>query len=391
MATKVLMPRLTYEMREGVILSWLKEEGEEVEEGEPLFEVETDKAIVTVEAPASGILRGIRAQAGQTVPIGEVIAFIAAPGEKVPDLGPILVEAVEKEPERAPAGPQIAHRKVETRRILATPIARRIAREHGLDLSTVEGSGSGGKIVEADVLRELEHRKVGWPGAEPPHKIIDLSRLRKTTGERLTKSQQSVPHFVLEVDVNMRAAERFRKQCRDRNGQEMSFTSIIVKAVAIALQEYPQINTSFSDGRIKTFDQINIGVAMAVSDGLIVPVIHRANEKSVRETDQHLKVLRERAKEGSFRPEDVAGGTFTISNLGMYGIDAFQAIINPPEAAILAVGRIRDIPVGIDGQIVLSPIMNMRLSIDHRVLDGAMAAPFLVRVKALLEKCQFES
>lgn len=391
MATKVLMPRLTYEMREGVILSWLKEEGDEVQEGEPLFEVETDKAIVTVEAMASGILCGIRAQAGHTVPIGEIIAFIGAPGEKVPDLGPILVEAVAKEPEWAPAGPQIAHREVETRHILATPIARRIAREHGLDLSTVEGSGSGGKIVETDVLRELERRKVGWPGAEPPHKIVDLSRLRKTTGERLTKSQQSVPHFVLEADVNVRAVERFRKQCRDRNGQEMSFTSIIVKAVAIALQEYPEINASFSDGRIKIFDQINIGVAMAVSDGLIVPVIHRANEKTVREVDQHLKTLRERAKEGTFRPEDIAGGTFTISNLGMYGIDAFQAIINPPEAAILAVGRIRDIPVGIDGQIVLCPTMNMRLSIDHRVLDGAMAAPFLVRVRELLEECQFDT
>ena len=392
MATRVLMPRLTYEMREGVILRWLKEEGEEVQDGEPLFEVETDKAIVTVEAPASGILCGIRAQAGQSVPIGEVVAFIAAPGEKVPDLGPISVELVEREPEMAPVSPGIAHRKAETRRILATPLARRTARQHGIDLSTIEGSGSGGRIVEADVLRELQRRReTGLAAVEPPHRLIDLSRLRKTTGERLAESQRSVPHFVLEVNADMRAADRLRKQYKERNGQEVSYTSIVVKAVAMALEEYSEINASFSEGRTKIFDEVNIGVAMAISDGLIVPVVHRANHRTLREIDERLTALRERAQEGTFRSEDLAGGTFTISNLGMYGIDAFQAMINPPEAAILAVGRIRDIPVGIDGQIVLCPTMNMRLSIDHRVLDGAMAAPFLARVKELLEKCEFDT
>ena len=392
MATRVLMPRLTYEMREGVILRWLKEEGEEVREGEPLFEVETDKAIVTVEAPASGIVCGIRAQAGQTVPIGEVVAFIAAPGEEVPDLGPTSVEVVAKEPEMAPLSPEITHGRAEARRILATPLARRTARQHGIDLSTIEGSGSGGRIVEEDVLREVERRRAtGLAAVEPPHKLIDLSRLRKATGERLAESQRSVPHFVLEVNADMRAADRFREQHKELNGQEVSYTSIIVKAVAMALQEYPEINTAFGDGGIKIFDEVNIGVAMAVTEGLIVPVIHRANEKSVPEIDESLTALRERAKERTFRSEDLAGGTFTISNLGMYGVDAFQAIINPPEAAILAVGRIRDMPVGIDGEIVLCPTMNMKLSIDHRVLDGAMAAPFLVRVKELLEECQFDS
>lgn len=391
MAIEVIMPRLTHDMWEGVILRWLKHEGEEVQEGEPLFEVETDKADVVMEAEASGILRGVRVEAGGSAPVGEVIAFIAAVGEEVPELGPVSMKVAEDiiEPEQIP--PSAIDKKPEGR-ILATPIARRTAREHGIDLATVEGSGPGGRIVEADVLRAIERQRKGEPAvAEPEYDLVSLSRLRQTTGARLTESFQTTPHFVLEVEADMTEAVRWQAEQEEQWGEKVSYTAIVVKAVGEALSQHREVNASFSEGQLKVYREINIGVAMALEDGLIVPVVHRANEKGVVEIHRRIQKLRERAQDGRFRFEDLSNATFTVSNLGMYGIDAFQAVINPPQAAMLAVGRIREMPIGVEGQILLRPMMNMRLSIDHRALDGAIAAPFLVKVKGLLESMDFEA
>lgn len=392
MATQVLMPRLTYEMETGVVVRWLKSEGDTVEASEPLFEVETDKAIIVVEATASGILVGIRAEAGQAVAVGQAIAFILAPGEALPDLPPLALQAAEGDrtttlgyesallPVTA-ASPEPGPRP-------ATPIAKRIAREHRLDLSAISGSGPSGRITEADVLREIERRTATQVEGEPGYRLVRLSRMRHLTGERLSEAQARIPCFVLEVGIDMQAAAALRK-ASDPHGHQVSYTTILVKAVAMALVEHPQVNACFYEGQLKVWDRINIGVAMAAADGLLVPVIRRANEKTLREIDHALQELRRVAKQGALQAQDLAGSTFTVSNLGMYGIDAFQAFINPPQAAILATGRIRELAVGINGGIVLRPQMNARLTVDHRALDGATAALFLTRLKELVEQAQF--
>ncbi len=391
MATEVVMPRTSYEMLEVNILQWLKTEGEQVQEGEALFEIETDKAVVMVEAPASGTLCGIRVQAGQPAATGSVVAFICAPGESVPQLEHVPAERVEASTGTSIDVRQTLSGKGSVPRVGITPIARRIARQHNIDLSTIVGSGPGGGIVKADIMRALEsqQQEAVRPSAEPPYRYVELSHHRRATGERLSRSLGPVPHFVLEVEADMGTAERFRAGLVERDGSTVSYTSLIVKAVGMSLKEYPEVNAALDGKRIKIFDEVNVGVAMAVSDGLIVPVIRRADEKDVREIDKNLRRLRAQAEEGTFRPEDLAGGTFTVSNLGMFGVDSFQAIINPPQAAILATGRIRETAVHTKDGIGFHPMMNMKLSVDHRVLDGAMAAPFLVRVKELLEECEF--
>jgi len=392
MPVEVYMPKMSDHMKKGTILKWLVEEGAQVEERQPILEIETDKAVGEVEAPTSGILRGIRAGEGAVVPVGETIAFVAQPGEEVPKLPPILAE---KEAKAAPTAPVTAPAPAPAAkpgRVLASPVARRVARELGVDLTRVKGTGPGGRIKEADVRAFAELQKAAPAPAliEEEVEWLDLSTIRRITGERMALSKQTVPHFVLTMEVDMTEAVRLREKLMDRivaeTGQRLSYTALLVKVVALALKRHPLANAEFADGRIKIHRAINVGVAVGVEEGLVVPVIRAADTKSLADITLELKAFQEKASSLRFTPDDLSGGTFTISNLGMFGVDQFSAIINVPQSAILAVGRIVNKPVGLeDGSIGLRPMMSLTLSVDHRVLDGVTGAKFLAEVKDLLE------
>jgi len=442
---EVFMPKLTHDMEAGVLLEWYKQEGDEVQRGEPLFSVETDKATVDVEAEESGVLRGVRFEPGDEVPVGETVGWITASGEG-PHPSPLPEgEGEESSPQPSPRGrggvaltPALSQGEGgrsphpsplpegegeetspwEGGRIVATPVAKRLAQTHAVDLRQLKGRGPHGRITKADVEAHLARRMTppaptGPSGAAPgaavprwhvPYDVVTLSRLRRRTGERMLASVRSAPHFDLEVEVDMSEAVRWRARYAEggaasppflplplgegRSEGKASYTALLIKVVAQALREHLQLNGSFIDGELRVYREINVGVAIATADGLMVPVIHRADELHLNQIQETITRLREKARSEAgpkFAPDDVHGGTFTISNLGMYGIDAFRAILNPPEAAILAVGRIVERPVGVDGQIVLRPVMRLVLSVDHRAVDGAQAASFLVTVRQYLE------
>ena len=420
MASEVFMPKLTHDMDAGRLLEWYKQEGDEVQEGEPLFSVETDKAAVDVEAEESGVLNGRRFEPGTEVPVGEVVGWISASGETAhPGTGATHIPA-ERSPAKLPEGwpppeggpPSMGvDRRPDTAaapspwaggRIVATPVARRLAQEHSIDLKQLQGRGPHGRITKADVEAALARRETApalstVPDAVP-YDVVPLSRLRRTTGERMLTSVRTTPHFDLEVEIDMSEAGRWRARTAEGNGEKVSYTALLVKVVAHALREHPHLNASFVDGELRVYREINIGVATATDDGLMVPVIHGADEMSLSQIQATITRLREKAQASTgtkqvrlrpdqvrFRPHEVRGGTFTVSNLGMYGIDAFRAIINPPEAAILAVGQIVERPTGVDGQIVLRPMMRIVLSVDHQAVDGAQAASFLAAVRRYLE------
>ena len=393
--SEVLMPKLTHDMEAGVLLEWYKQEGDEVQEGEPLFAVETDKATVDVEAGESGVLRGPRFVSGDEVPVGQVVGWIAAPGEEALPQSALSSSPCPAVPSRDPVAPSPRTGG----RIVASPLAKRLAKERGIDLRQLQGRGPHGRITKADVEAYLAQREVPSaptvPPGEVPYDVVPLSRLRRTTGERMLTSVRTAPHFDLDIDVDMGEAGRWRARYAEGTEQKASYTALLVQVVARALREHPQLNGSFIDGELRVYREVNVGVAMATAEGLMVPVIHRADELKLGQIQEAITRLREKA--GSeperqpgqprqpFTPDDVRGGTFTVSNLGMYGIDAFRAIINPPEVAILAVGRIVERPVGVDGQIVLRPIVRLVLSVDHRAVDGAQAASFLATVRRYLE------
>jgi len=398
MATEVIMPRLTHDMQTGVFMGWLKQEGDLISIGDPLFEVETDKAVSEVAAEASGVLRGISCNPGDEIPIGTTIAFILQEDEELPEFptsapstatlhSPIMSAApsLEKTPSKGLKGgssPTIANR------IIATPIARRIAREHQLDLGSIPGRGPRGRILEADVRSHLASTQgagISLKSSEAAFTALLLTRYQRIAGTRLQHSVQTAPHFHLEVDVDMGEAIRWRERVNQSTDLRISLSSILVKVVAHALSAHPRLNATFDQDFVRLLENINIGLAVAVEQGLLVPVVHQADRLSITQIQQTLKDLRIGAEAGKLKPDQLSGGTFTISNLGMYGIDRFQAIINPPEAAILAVGRIRQLPQVTEEGIVERPMMNLRLSIDHRLLDGATAAPFLVEIRETLE------
>jgi len=378
MATEVIMPKLDMTMEKGTIVRWLKEEGQQVEKGEPILEIETDKVVMEVEAPASGILAGISAGPDEVVPVTEVIAYILEPGEKL--------EGVAKPPAKESAPPPKERVAVTPRaptpeeKIAVTPRARRLAREHEVDLAQVQGSGPGGRIVEADVLAFIEKREVAKPSVEAikVKERVPLRGRRKTIAERMLESARTVPHIALTVEVDMSEAERTRGDC--------SFTALFVQAVARALRQHPMVNASLQGDEIILYDEVNVGVAAETKEGLLVPVVKGANAKDLFEIDAEIKSLAQSTSEGTLTLEEVSGGTFTVSNLGMFGVEEFQALINPPQSAILAIGAIVEKPVVRDGQVVIRPMVKMTLSADHRVLDGAAAAEFLQNVKSNLER-----
>ena len=372
---------------EGTLLQWYKKEGERVEKGEPLFEVMTDKVSMVIEASASGILRAVKAQPNDVVPVTQVIAYIAAPDEEfeeVAEAAPSLKETlVVQTPTSIPA----SQKKETTRkvaagkpgRLRATPAARRLAKEHGLKLTEVEERGADGRIHIRQVEEAIKKReRTTAPTVAVSGREVPLSPLRRIIAQRMQQSAQEAPHIALTVEVDMTVAARAR--------QDYSYTTFIVYAVARTLRQHPFVNATLRGDVVHLFDEVNMGVATATPDGLIVPTIKQADTKSLHDLDSEIKDLARRAREGRLTLDDVSGGTFTVSNLGMFGIDEFHAIINPPQSAILAVSSIVNRPVAVDDEIVIRPIMKMTLSADHRVLDGASAAEFMKDLKIGLEQ-----
>jgi len=435
---EVTMPRLSDTMTEGVIASWLKKEGDPVKKGDVLAEIETDKATMELEVYENGVLEKILVQAGQTVPIGQVVAIVAAAGGAKASPAPATVAApapveaiatpapVAAAPVQvvAPAPVAAAVATIQSgERVKASPLARRLASEYQLDLQTIAGSGPGGRVVRDDV----EAYKASGNGATvatpapaavaasapmvaptpvvapatPPVEaapaptttssdveIINLSMMQQTVARRLTESKQTVPHFYVSTEVDMTEAVKLREQLNSKlkEGQvKVSFNDLVVKACGIALEQMPEVNTFYKDGKFQRNKHVNIGVAVDVPNGLVVPVLHDCNQKGVRTLAKEAKALFEKARTGKLRPEDYQGGTFSVSNLGMFNVTHFQAVINPPESAILAVGAIQEKAVVINHEIVIRSRMSLTLSADHRVLYGATIARFLGLLQSLLE------
>ncbi|HUY73768.1 MAG TPA: dihydrolipoamide acetyltransferase family protein [Candidatus Dormibacteraeota bacterium] len=361
------MPALGMAQETGKLVRWLKREGEQVAKGEPLMEVETDKAAVEIESPASGTLAAVTAAEGDDVAVGQAIAVILAAGETAADVKPRPVAGPGPEgaatTQHAPDPAQVRAetRAASTGRAAASPKARRLAAERGVDLSKLRGSGPDGAIVEEDVLQAGE----GAAADEPP--------LWRAMAQNVTRSWKDAPHFFVMRDVDASALV----EARGRHGEEVTFTDLLVKAVAVALSHHPRMNGSQAE--------VNIGLAVALPDGLIVPVIHGADRMSVSELAARRRDLLDRVRSGHVRSADISGGTFTVSNLGMYGVDLFTAILTEGQAGILAVGRIKEAVVVHEGAAAVRPVMKMSLSCDHRKVDGARAAEFVQELAGLLE------
>ena len=443
MATKVYMEALSPTMEEGRLITWLKKEGEDVNEGDLLAEVETDKATMELVARGSGKMRKQLLQDGGTANVGSLIAVIADEGE---DIAGIVGDSAEVEQSasaaEAPAKEQLqeagsagaavaaAGRTEEDQvqrgsrgdsprgptptpagdgagsgadgdRLKASPLARRLAAEGGVELNGVRGSGPGGRIVKRDIEAALEGGAEPAEGAAPTpapaaaaaatgeYRDIPLSQMRKTIAKRLAQSIGPIPTFYLTVEVDMTEAMSFRKKLNDRlskEGVKVSPNDLVIKAVAAALRKHPWVNSAWTGEAIRQYDAVHIGVAVAVEEGLITPVVRNADRKGIGEIATEVKELAGRAREKKLKPEEYSGGTFSISNLGMFGITEFTAVINPPEAAILAVGAVEDRVVAVEGRSVVQPRRRVTLSCDHRVIDGATGAQFLQTLKQNLEE-----
>jgi pyruvate dehydrogenase E2 component (dihydrolipoamide acetyltransferase) len=384
MAVSIVMPALEMAQESGKIISWLKKEGDSIAKGEPLAEIETDKVVLELEAPGEGVLAGVKSAAGDVVPVGQVIAWIVAPGEKPPADGqgaaPAARAMTEKRPVQAaaPALAPAARQEVEQR---VSPKARRMAKEMGVDLSRVIGTGPSGIISGEDVERAAAQQKRATAPVAPPPVVVpqlatpssELSTIARLMAERTTHSWTTAPHFFLVREIDATGLN----QAREKFGKPTTHTDLLVALVARTLAKHPKMNASWDGKSIQYHPNVNISVAIAVKDGVIGAVIPNADKASLAEITAKRQDLAERARAGRLHPPDITGGTFTISNLGMFGVDAFSAIITPPQAAVLAVGRITDRVVPLNGLIGIRPIMTMTLSSDHRVVDGAQAAVFL--------------
>jgi pyruvate dehydrogenase E2 component (dihydrolipoamide acetyltransferase) len=383
----VIMPALGVAQDKGTLMVWLKQEGEQVEKGEPLMEIETDKATVEVEAPATGILANVTARAGDEVPVGEVIAQIVAPGEAAPPAR----ERVRDNRSDAPDPPSSASASSASTASAeasvsgaasppaatstlspASPKARRLADERGVDLATLTGSGPEGAVLAADLDAVASHQPAA-PAAEP----VAPSRAWRVMAERMVQSWTTAPHFFLIRDVDASRLLSWRQALAAR-GVEATVSDLLVKVAAAALKEHPRVNSGSAE--------VNVGLAVATEEALVVPVVHGADQLSVAAIGERRREVVGRARAGKLRPADLDGGTFTISNLGMYGVDAFMAVLNPPQAAILAVGQIAERVIPSGGAAVIRPMLTLTLSGDHRAVDGARAAEFLQALAALIEE-----
>ncbi|MGH2978204.1 MAG: dihydrolipoamide acetyltransferase family protein [Solirubrobacterales bacterium] len=423
MAVDVVMPRLSDSMEEGTVLRWLKSVGDEVKRGDELVEIETDKANMTYEATDEGTLLEILADEGSTLPIGEPIARLGEPGEKGPSVGkPADGSQAERSqpapaPEQQPAPARAATQRRPAPapsadvdgRVKASPVARRMARELNVELERLEGSGPGGRIVKADVeaaagstqapprpapATEAAPRAGRAPAPETAKgevHVIELTRMQATIARRMAESKATVPHFYLSMEIDMSEAVKLRARLKEiaADGQPVpTFNDMVIKACARALRDFPRANGSYRDGRLELYSRVNVGVAVAAQDALVVPTLFDADSKSLGEIAARSRELAERVREGEITPPELSGGTFTVSNLGMFGISNFSAVINPPQAAILAVGALEPQAV-VDPdtrRVAVRDMMGVTLACDHRILYGADGAQFLGRVRALLEQ-----
>jgi pyruvate dehydrogenase E2 component (dihydrolipoamide acetyltransferase) len=423
-SNQVTLPRLGQGMESGTIVRWLKSEGDKVEKGEPLYELDTEKVTQEVEADAGGVLLKILAQEGQEIEVGKAIAVIGEEGEEVAEPEDEAEEPTEvteeeaqeegepapkrederergreagadeeptqiKEPETREKAEPEAPARTDGGRVKASPLARRIAKERGVDLKALRGTGPEGRIVAEDVERAGAAPGVGAPAAAPSEvEVVQLSRMRQTIARRLTEAWKA-PHFQIAMSADMRASIRLREALvarTEEDGVRPTYSDILTKVCALALIRHRSVNAHFADGETRLFPTANIGIAVAIPDGLIVPVIPSCETKTIAEIAQARADVVERARGGKLQNADLENGTFTISNLGMFGVERFIAVLNPPQAAILAVGAIEERAVVSDGEIVAQPRMELTLSCDHRAVDGATASQFLADVKAFLEE-----
>ncbi len=436
MSVEILMPRLSDSMEEGTILTWIKSVGDPVEVGEELVEIETDKANMVFESDAAGTLIEIVAGEGDTLPIGDVIARVGEAdevgdvGEPAdseagggdgggPPSGSPRVRAADSPPDdsTAPAPDQSAPRSTSEAleegsptqprsipaadgRVKASPLARRIAGERGVDISSLSGSGPGGRIIKADVEAAAgagAGAAPAAPAATPPSpetakgavEVVEPTKLQQTVARRMAESKATVPHFYLSAQVDMSRCAQARAQLKGTAGEGdvvPSFNDMVIKAAAIALSEFPRANAAYRDGRFELYQRVNVGVAVAARDALVVPTIFDADRKGLRQIATESRALAGKVRDGTVTPPELSGGTFTVSNLGMYGVTEFGAVINTPQAAILAVGAITPTPVVRSGEITTAQVMGVTLACDHRILYGAEGAELLARVRALLEE-----
>jgi pyruvate dehydrogenase E2 component (dihydrolipoamide acetyltransferase) len=437
MATKVHMEALSPTMEEGQVVRWLKSEGDEVSNGDILAEIETDKATMELSARGAGVLRKILVEEGGVAAVGDVIAVIAGADEDIEELtgadAPDSAEAPKSKSDKdsEPSAAESDQDEVEDEtgtqdssksqsdkesevpeaagRVKASPVARRLAEEAGVDLASLEGSGPGGRIVKKDVEaarssesppgrapgRAEEPKRTPAPeawadaGAEEAYEDLAVSQMRKAIARRLGESLGPVPHFFLTVDIDMGRVMEARTRLNgviERDGDKLSVNDFVLKATAAALRRHPDCNAAWHTDHIRRYAHVHIGVAVAVEDGLITPVVKHADRKGLVQISREVKEMAGRAHDKKLKPEEYTGSTFSVSNLGMFGIHEFTAIINPPEAGILAVGAIEDTPVVIDGEVVVRPRMRITMSCDHRVIDGAQGSRFLQTLRAMLEE-----
>ena len=386
MAFSVVMPALEMAQETGKLVAWRRKEGETVAKGEPLLEVETDKAVLEVEAPADGILAGIKVLEGAVVPVGQTIAWIVRPGEiPPPDVAASRASAAASDDRvrKEPVGEsQVRDRSAQASTAIS-PKARRLAKEHGIDIARLHGTGPEGEILVSDVLAAA--------GTTPSSIGVEIpGSIGRLMAERTTQSWTTVPHFFVireaEAVAFLQARERLGSEVEKTRGVRVTHTDLLVALVARVLKEHPRINASWDDQKIRLHPEVNIGLAIAVDDGVVAAVIHDADKTALGEITARRRDLTERARAGRLRPADITGATFTISNLGMHHVDAFSAIISAPQAAILAVGSITDRVVPVDGKPAIRPTMTLTLSCDHRVIDGARAAAFLNDLVEALRK-----
>ena len=436
MATKVIMPKLSPTMEEGQISRWLKKEGDKVAMGEPLAEIDTDKATMEMQALANGVLRKIIVNEGQAAPLGQLIAIIGEPEEDIASLlseapaAPAAAAPEQKEapPEQpapastpAPApvqqptpqaraaaaslgnGRQASSAPADSGRMIVSPLAARMAAESGLDLRSVQGSGPGGRIIKRDIEAALSQPKAApapqYPRAVEPaqfrpaaiatasaYRDEPATQIRQTIAKRLVTSLGPVPHFFLTTDIEMDRAAEMRRGINALDPDlKISINDVIIKVTAAALIQHPEVNASFQEKFVRYYEHADIGVAVAIEDGLITPVVRAADQKSLSQIAAEVRELAERARAKRLQPEEYTGATFSISNLGMFGIDEFTAVINPPEGAILAIGAMTPKPVVRENEIVVRQMMRVTMSCDHRVIDGATGAKFLQTFKKILE------
>jgi pyruvate dehydrogenase E2 component (dihydrolipoamide acetyltransferase) len=425
MAINILMPALSPTMTEGTLARWLKKQGETVKAGDVIAEIETDKATMEVEAVDEGVLGKILVADGtEGVKVNAPIAILVQEGEAVPDSADptpapapearvAAASAPDAEPANAIAAPA-ANGYDKGKRIFASPLAKRVAKEMGVELKGIAGTGPNGRIVRADVeaakatpaAAPVPAAAAPAPAAKPapaaaptkaaaitaPHQLVPHTTMRRVIAKRLTESKQSVPHFYLTMEIELDALLKLRGELNARSTKDgagafkLSVNDMIIKAAAIALRRVPKVNASFTDDGVAFYDDVDVSVAVAIADGLITPIIRNADQKGLATISNEMKDLGLRARAGKLKPEEFQGGGFSVSNLGMFGVKDFQAIINPPQAAILAVGAGEQRPVVKDGQLAIATVMSATLSVDHRVVDGALGAEWLQAFKAIIQE-----